>query len=323
MAIEHGCPIWGTTAQVQVHGDALLVESARAGGKYSVSRTAAAMIGGRHVQEKAKITRWLCDQRHQGVDVPVLNTEVLARIQTDRPLPLSQRRVRVLQALSRRHWRPGMRFAVHGSGPNTPSAMLAATESTDVPDLLGLVTMMEMDGLISRDMDGSAELTPRGFAALEDLQTRGAATSQAFVAMWFDPSMTAAYANAIGPAVTRAGYSPMRIDQKEHANKIDDEIVAEIRKSRFLVADFTCATFKTEAGLKADSRGGVYFEAGLAKGLGMDVIWTCRADCLGQVHFDNRQYAFVVWDDGDFHKFERDLYNRIVAVLGPGPSLGT
>jgi hypothetical protein len=53
-----------------------------------------------------------------------------------------------------------------------------------------------------------------------------------------------------------------------HLNKVDDVIVAEIRRSRFLVADFTCEPGKV--------RGGVYFEAGFARGLNIPIIWTCR-----------------------------------------------
>ena len=50
--------------------------------------------------------------------------------------------------------------------------------------------------------------------------------------------MTNAYEEGIKKAVESAGYTPMRIDKKPDVNKIDDEIIAEIRRSRFLVADF-------------------------------------------------------------------------------------
>ena len=53
-----------------------------------------------------------------------------------------------------------------------------------------------------------------------------------------------------------AGYEAVRIDKQRHLNKIDDEIVAEIRRARFLVADFT----QGETG----PRGGVYYEAGFS-----------------------------------------------------------
>ena len=73
--------------------------------------------------------------------------------------------------------------------------------------------------------------------------------------------------------VRAAGYDPLRIDRVEHVAKIDDEIVAQIRRSRFVLADFT------------GHRGGVYFEAGFALGLNLPVIWTCRQDAVDQLHF--------------------------------------
>ena len=46
-------------------------------------------------------------------------------------------------------------------------------------------------------------------------------------------------------------------------DKIDDEIIGEIRRSRFLVADFTHGD--------KGARGSVYYEAGFAYGLGLPV----------------------------------------------------
>jgi hypothetical protein len=44
-------------------------------------------------------------------------------------------------------------------------------------------------------------------------------------------------------------------------------------------------------------RGGVYFEAGFAMGLGLPVFWTCRQDDLDKLHFDIRQYNCIDWAD--------------------------
>jgi hypothetical protein len=48
-------------------------------------------------------------------------------------------------------------------------------------------------------------------------------SGQAFVAMWFSRPLHAAYSSGIKPAIVAAGYKPMIIRMKEHANKIDDE----------------------------------------------------------------------------------------------------
>jgi nucleoside 2-deoxyribosyltransferase len=129
---------------------------------------------------------------------------------------------------------------------------------------------------------------------------------QAFVAMWFHETMDAVYTDGIAPAVEECGYIPVRIDKKEHSNRIDDEIIAEIRRSKFLVADFTSEPEKP--------RGGVYFEAGLAFGLNKPVIWTCHQDSLKFVHFDTRQFNHIVWSEAA--DLKKKLINRIGAVLG-------
>lgn len=93
----------------------------------------------------------------------------------------------------------------------------------------------------------------------------------------------------------------------EHTGKIDDEIISQIRKSRFLVADFT------------GHRGGVYFEAGFAMGLGLPVFWTCRRDQMKELHFDIRQYNCIDWNTLD--ELAERLQRRVEAVIGKGPNL--
>lgn len=146
-------------------------------------------------------------------------------------------------------------------------------------------------------------LTVAGWNHVAKLQTLeiGTESTQAFVAMWFSPETEDAYHKGIVPAIEEAGYSPCRIDLVQHVRKICDEIVAEIKKSRFLVADFT------------GHRAGVYFEAGFALGLGIPVIWTCHKDHMDRAHFDTRQYNHIVWDTPEDLKVK--LKHRIEATV--------
>jgi hypothetical protein len=118
-----------------------------------------------------------------------------------------------------------------------------------------------------------AVVTPEGYARLAELDQKTLASSQAFVAMWFSNKTDAAYSDGIEPAIRDAGYRSLRIDRKEHINKIDDEIIAEIRRSRFVVADFTAEVLKRETEGAAPlnerreiyvARDGVYYETGFA-----------------------------------------------------------
>ena len=123
--------------------------------------------------------------------------------------------------------------------------------------------------------------------------------------MWFDESRDTVYEKAIEAPIDDAGYRPIRVDKTEHLNRIDDEIIAQIRLSRFMVADFT------------GQRPGVYYEAGFMQGLGRNVYWMCERSDLGNVHFDNRQYNFIDYDSSEDAK--QRLYYRIMANEGLGP----
>ena len=134
---------------------------------------------------------------------------------------------------------------------------------------------------------------------------------QGFVAMWFDDCMKAAYECGFKPALEAAGYEALRIDRKiDLMGGVVDGILAEIRKSRFVVADFTTST---EAGV----RGGVYFEAGFAYGLGIPVFLTCRKDSTKGVHFNIGHINRLEWETSE--DLREQLKNRIEAVLGRGP----
>ena len=71
--------------------------------------------------------------------------------------------------------------------------------------------------------------------------------------MWFDRQMNEAYERGFQIGVLKAGYNPARIDRVQHVNRIDDEIIVQIREADFVVADFT------------GHRAGVYFEAGFVR----------------------------------------------------------
>lgn len=139
-------------------------------------------------------------------------------------------------------------------------------------------------------------LTAKGWNKIAEieLEIRGKDSNQAFIAMSFNKDLHKFYSEGFKKAIKSAGYDPKRMDLKEHNNKICDDIIAEIRKSRFLVADFT------------DHKGGVYFEAGYALGLGLPVIWTCKDDDKNNLHFDTRQYNHIFWSN------EKDLYDKLL-----------
>jgi nucleoside 2-deoxyribosyltransferase len=183
--------------------------------------------------------------------------------------------------------------------------LTGASYSDDWQETATIRQYLESEKLIERQKNTEWRVTPAGHIRADELRAKRAASTQGFVAMWFHEDLVPVYENGFGPAIRAAGYQPMIINKKEHSNKIDDEIIAEIRRSAFLVGDFT------------GHRGGVYFEAGYAMGRGLPVFWTCRKDNLKDLHFDVRQYNCIDWIGPD--DLRPRLQQRIEALLGRGP----
>lgn len=204
-----------------------------------------------------------------------------------------------------------------GLGPrDTPIAF-----TFDQPEMNFHIGWLHREGLA--DLGNSSEgttitLTKKGWERVEDLERGTAALPlQAFVAMWFadrqkDPKwhdvLEDAWESGLRQGAKDAGYDAVRIDLKEHNNKICDEIVTEIRRSRFVIADFT------------GDRGGVYYEAGYALGMGKQVIWCCSREWHDEhgVHFDTRQYNHILWDAAD--DLRAKLRARIGATIHQSPA---
>ncbi|MFB3131466.1 MAG: hypothetical protein ACE10K_02980, partial [Rhodothermales bacterium] len=133
-------------------------------------------------------------------------------------------------------------------------------------------------------------LAREGYQRIGELRRTGRDSNKAFVAMSFkkdDPTLMDAWREGIKPALKEdTGWEPIRMDVLEHNEKIDNRMIAEIRRSGLLVADLT------------GHRQNVYFEAGFAMGLGIPVIYTCRESDAESVHFDMRQYKYIAWTDG-------------------------
>lgn len=321
------CPIWGegydatatgvwTTNKIgeqQVVSIEGTVYSARAGGAYRVTEEAfmALRAGQLTDRQKAWLTTSLIDQRSQGITEPTIFRETVLSVlnsSTDRNLSLHQRTERLLRHVV-------ANTDIVGTGVNISSdshEAFAWAESVVWEEMTYLLDYLKNKRLLTLQRavwEGYlAVVTVDGYAHIEEIATNSD-SAQAFIAMWFADEMEEAYNSGIKPAIDSAGYQAMRIDLKPDVNKIDDEILAEIRRSRFIVADMTHG--------EGGARGGVYFEAGFALGLNLPVIFTCRNDKIDALHFDTRQYYHIVWSTPT-ELFE-GLTNRIGAVIGDGP----
>ena len=156
-------------------------------------------------------------------------------------------------------------------------------------------------GYISFQADSSSTLacgiTAEGWQKISHLSEKNIDSKQCFIAMAFSDKMEHIYGKAIHEAVTSTGYSPYRIDKEEHVELIPYKMLSEIKKSKFVIADFTY------------QRGGVYFEAGYAMGQNLPVIWICDEEDFENAHFDIKQYNHIIYTD------EHDLLEKLVVRI--------
>ena len=338
MNVENRCPIWGVLCEsVRIAHDTKTyhVQSSRAGGCYTITASAFRVVEKWSDPEKAKFSRWIYEQNQLGT-VPTINSTV-AQKALNWPMPSVLERIDFLLQFAELQTRnveeapilhiPDVSVEAHLRGitdhildrvQQKLDEIYAATATSSPSALNYLMSQANKAGLVTfnshkmsdgRIISRSIEFTINGYKRLEKLKSANPNSAQAFVAMWFDETMNDVWENGFEPAIVDAGYKPLRIDRKEHINKIDDEIIAEIRRSRFVVADFTSE--------KEKPRGGVYYEAGFAHGLNVPVIYTCREDCLNDIHFDTRQFNHITWNAPE--GLRKDLSRRISAVIGDGP----
>jgi hypothetical protein len=264
------------------------------------------------------LSGWICE--HQGCKILSSDLKNLTPLRNP---TVGEKAEKLLTFLANEFPKPGetiatnIVFSVEGlevSSVDQPKVFVDSVKLAGVSWSLDLreLEFLVYEYLVSekeflRKVAGSnLQISPKGWSQIDSLRHGNPQSRIAFIAMWFDESTNDAWA-AIEKGIRAAGYEPLRIDQKQHNNKIDDEIVAAIRRSKFVVSDFT------------KQRGGVYFEAGFAKGLGLEVIWLCRKDEIGEVHFDTRQYSHIVWEADKLDELSKSLKNRIEATIGSGP----
>ena len=238
---ESLCPIWGTPASEEStdgrHGK--LVDSPRAGGKYFISGTAIGCLPRIDERGKARLTSWLVDQRRLGVNCPEIDSNTITMAEEKRDLSVHERADRLLQYIGDQTVEIGQRVDFSSSEMSN-IAVAAWSESVSENEVWYLLNYLKEERwVVEKGNYHIYTITVEGYARLAELETANAESSKGFVAMWFDESTQKAWEEGIKLGIEDAGYEAVRIDEKEHTNKIDDEIIAEIRRSRFVVADFT------------------------------------------------------------------------------------
>ena len=249
------CLIWGTPVELDqldfTDSEFDCISSVRAGGMYLVPKALESDFI--HIslseQNKAALSFWIKQQLQSSEHtIPLIDKKVVDEFSSSK-----QRKVvdRINDAVL---WFSNVQNSladwveIFHSGMIQPNDIrikiffdfLASTSCVSSEDGLILLQLLVEEKFLEKlNSMPNYRLTYQGWKRVGELTELESLASTAFVAMWFSPSMDNAYAHGMKLGIEDAGYKEVRIDRKQHNNKIDDEIISEIRRCKFVVADFT------------------------------------------------------------------------------------
>jgi len=212
--------------------------------------------------------------------------------------------------------------------------VIASIAAKNIEEVFGLAQLLRDLGYLKQwGSTTHSVFTARGWLQVDDLQKLKVISQTAFVAMWFSEN-TEKYRGAVVAAVKHCGYRPIIVDQEEYSGFIMDQVISLLKQAKFVIADFTCRPEEVNNGVvKNGVRGGVYWESGMAYGLGKPLIHTCEdtSESKDRVHFDVDQYNTIYWNQNDLGtnirpieeanenpNFAEKLVARILTLVGKG-----
>lgn len=310
------CPICGgDTALVSNTSDSgnITHVSCEYCGSFSIAKMASMHVCQQEQNARIRLAAWI-RARNRENQIPSITDEVIVQVASWSDASISDRADQLLQEIAFECSHLGDQIRIDKPRYEAVSQAMAGKELEYLSELnreqgyLKIFTRPvkeKRDGTTHLGDAPFAEITPKGYAHLNEIKRKPKSGKIVFVAMSFDKGMAEAWSDGLQKGILDAGYQPRRVDSEEHNNKIDDEIIALINSCAFVVSDFT------------GHRGGVYFEAGYALGKGLPVVWTCKKNDMDDLHFDTRQYNFISWSDTE--DLAKRLKNRILGTIGPGP----
>ncbi|WP_263833851.1 nucleoside 2-deoxyribosyltransferase [Sulfurospirillum oryzae] len=235
---------------------------------------------------------WIREENSQG-SIPTFMSDEIEKLRTMPDLKISQKYERFIKYICAHD---GEHYS------NASQRLMVICWCKDNLELDTLFRKAEANKhlFIERDKDGQYFPPLSTYDAREFVENLGYKTNsnKIFMAFHFTSEMNKQFEATVKRAVLDASNGKLeavRVSSSttEHDTKIDDELISMIKASKAVIADFT------------GQRNAVYYEAGYAMGMGIPVIWTCRASDVGKLSFDTRQYPHIVWEN------EEDLYTQV------------
>lgn len=164
----------------------------------------------------------------------------------------------------------------------------------------GYVELSEVSLFNGKIIDGY-KMTFDGLQYVEELGEPNQDSKNIFVAFNFQDELTRVFSTYVKDAIEELGFTCVIVNQEStsHDEKITDAIIAKLKSSRIVIADFT------------NHSSNVYFEAGFAMGMKIPVIWTCQSG--HEFAFDTGQYPHLTWNDGE--ELKQKIIDRVQVII--------
>jgi hypothetical protein len=243
---------------------------------------------------------------------PMLSSDILARIWTNERLPTPIEQVNTLLELIGDRQPYADRYA--SFNPAVLAGALGTGDDSTRNETSGVDYVLKHaqtsgwlnTGPSSHSAEIGMRLTFSGWSRYDEIKHTLSTSHTAFMAMKFgDTALNKIYSECFKEAVQRTGFELRRLDEKQPAGLIDNQLRVAIRASRFLIADLTYGNQ------------GAYWEAGFAEGLGKPVIYTCEKKHFETVrtHFDANHHLTIRWSVDDYASAADELAATIRNTL--------
>lgn len=234
-------------------------------------------------------------QLQKNTDWPVIDILIIEKL-LEGKLPTFQEQAQNFLDLLRQNVNaPGERFRVDGN------SQISTVGSSSFEAYRALIEYLEKEGkidaLLSKTLGnhvtGYVSFTGAGWLEYESQFENINLSSPAFMAMDFkNPHVETIFKKVYKPLCLEFGFDLNIVNKK--AGIIDVRIREQIKESKLLIADLS------------DDNNGAYWEAGIAEGSGIPVIYSCELQKFKELktHFDTNHLTTAMWsiDDAEFSK---------------------
>jgi hypothetical protein len=230
----------------------------------------------------------------------------LMSITEQEPLISSQQLDMIMELLRTRNFNFGEQFQLEYKRRNDYLHPYFLLSSSSEEAMTMMAHLIELGYMKQVDFRNNIKYYAPTMAYWKDSNSR-----KAFIAMKFKTNTGGDRSDcvtAIKNACRACGFEAQLVTEHPYNGGIVDEIIADIKRSRFVIADVTYAN------------NGAYWEAGYAQGLGRPVIYCIDQNWVNDEggmekasHFDVKHLNILTWNDAQ--QLEKDLKNRIRATI--------